>query len=70
MIIELLGLTEIFQRQNVAFKIVTNVLKCYPTSENISQNLLKSQLIVIISAHPYCAPKFTCHVMHRARAKF
>ena len=23
---------------------------------------------LIVSAHPYCAPKFTCHVMHRARA--
>ena len=23
---------------------------------------------LIVSAHPYCARKFTCHVMHRARA--
>ena len=22
----------------------------------------------IVTAHPYCARKFTCHVMHRARA--
>ena len=24
--------------------------------------------VLIVSAHPYCARKFTCHVMHRARA--
>ena len=23
---------------------------------------------LIVSAHPYCARKFTCHVMHRARS--
>ena len=23
---------------------------------------------LIVSAHPYCARKITCHVMHRARA--
>ena len=23
---------------------------------------------LIVSAHPYCARKFTCHVKHRARA--
>ena len=25
-------------------------------------------LVLIVSAHPYCARKFTCHVMHQARA--
>ena len=24
---------------------------------------------LIVSEHPYCARKFTCHVMHRARAQ-
>ena len=25
---------------------------------------------LIVFAHPYCARKFTCHVIHRARAKW
>ena len=25
---------------------------------------------LIVFAHPYCESKFTCHVMHQARAKY
>ena len=31
-------------------------------------NLRRFALIIIVSAHAYCARTFTCHVMHRACA--
>ena len=36
---------------------------------SLRQGSLSRTLALIVSAHPYCARKFTCiHVMHRARA--
>ena len=43
-------------------------------SESISLQAIFQSIIclrtfaLIVSAHPYCARKFTCHVIHRARA--
>ena len=32
------------------------------------QETVLRTFVLIVSAHPYCARKFTCHAMHRARA--
>ena len=50
-----------------------NMIIKWTTYTNIFFILLSSGTILrtfalIVSAHPYCARKFTCHVMHRARA--
>ena len=33
-----------------------------------SEKLYLRTFALIVPAHPYCARKFTCHVIHRARA--
>ena len=33
-----------------------------------SRNAVLRTFALIVTAHPYCARKFECHVMHRARA--
>ena len=42
-------------------------------AKNLSQKQIKNTTLgrfaPIVTAHPYCASNFTCHVMHRARAK-
>ena len=40
----------------------------YFTCAALSGTMGLSTLALIVSAHRYCARKFTCHVIHRARA--
>ena len=44
------------------------------TGQSVYGHVLNREILplrtfaLIVSAHPYCARKFTCHVIHRARA--
>ena len=55
----------IFKRNKISYNPGTE-----PTMNraiSVVSNLLRT-FALIVSAHPYCARKFTCHVMHQARA--
>ena len=55
--------------QDDHFEFDIDVLKDQLGIDHIMQSLNALRTFaLIVSAHPYCARKFTCYVMHRARA--
>ena len=42
-------------------------MKLYKFKYSLTIKLILRKFALIVSAHPYCARKFTCRVIHRAR---
>ena len=57
-----------FQRNIPKESLMSRSIPDRPWSKIVADLLSLRTFALIVSAHPYCARKFTCHVMHRALA--
>ena len=51
-----------------SIRIGENKSRSFSYSRAVRQGCILRTFALIVSAHPYCARKSTCHVIHRARA--